>query len=131
MLQRFAAGSAVASLGIAVAALAVLLVPAMGPQRFYPLLTLWCFLPAVWGLWSILAPKAWVPHRFPWWGAILGSAVGLLAFFVLNLPSRIFGEPVSAAQRGLLFLILVVLYYLLWMLVRVVYRSLASPRQAG
>ncbi len=131
MLQRFAAGSAIASLGIALAALVVLLTPALGPQRFYPLITLWCFMPAVWGLWAMLAPKAWVSSRFPLWGTILGLAVGVLAMFVLNLPFQIFGEASPVWRRGLAVLLLAAVYFLLWMLVRVVYRRLAGAPSAG
>ena len=125
MLQRFAAGSASASMWIPVAALVVLLTP--DPQRFFPVVILWCFLPAVWGLWAMLAPTDWFPQRLPLWGAILGLAAGLFAAFVLNLPSLIRGVAVPGSLRGLLVLFLVAIYYLLWMLVRVVYRSLARP----
>ncbi len=131
MLQRFAAGSAIASMGIALAALVVLLTPGLGPQRFYPLISLWCLVPTMWGLWAMLAPKAWVPHRFPIWGAILGLALGLLAMFVLNLPSLVFGESFPAWRRGLLVLLIVAFYYPLWMLVRVVYRRLAGLPLSG
>ena len=130
MLQRFAAGSAIASMGIAFAALVVLLTPALGPQRFYPVTIVWCLLPAVWGLWAMLAPKAWVPERFPLWGAILGLAVGLFVAFVLNLHSLVLGTAVPAPLRGLTVLLLVGVYYLLWMLVRVVCRRLAAPPSA-
>ncbi len=129
MLQRFAAGSAISSMGIAVAALVVLLTP--DPKRSYALTILWCLIPTVWGLWAMLAPKAWIPQRFPLWGAILGLALGLLAMFVLNLPTLVFGGAFPAWRRGLAVLLVVAFYYLLWMLVRVVYRRLAGLPSSG
>ena len=131
MLHRFAAGSVIPSMGIAIAGLVVLLTPGLGPQRFYPVTILWCFVPAMWGLWAMLAPKAWVPRRFPTWGAILGLAAGLFVAFVLNLPSLVYGEAIPSTLRGAAVLFLVGFYYLLWMLVRVVYRCLAGPPSAG
>lgn len=74
----------------------------------------------------MLTPSAWMPERLPLWGAILGLIAGSLAMFVLNLPSRILGETVPAALRGVAVLVMVLFYYLLWMLVRTAYRSLAS-----
>ncbi len=127
MFQRFAAGTAIASMAIAVAALAVLLIPILSFQSIYPLPVIWCIVPLVWGLWAMMAPKAWVPQRLPLWGAILGLVAGLLAAFVLNLPSQVARQPVSAPLRGLGVLFAVVFYYLLWMLVRIAYRSLARP----
>jgi hypothetical protein len=58
---------------------------------------------------------------------------GPLAAFVLNLPSRFFGTAVSLTLRGVAVLVLALLYYLLWMLVRAAYRSLvsASPEKNG
>ncbi len=131
MLQRFAAGTAIASMAIAVAALAVLLIPILSFQSIYPLPVIWCMVPLVWGLWAMMAPKAWLPQRLPLWGAILGLVAGLLAAFVLNLPSQVAGQPVSAPLRGLGVIFAVVFYYLLWMLVRVAYRSLAARPPAG
>ncbi len=131
MFVRFAAGSAIASMGIAVATLVVVLTPSLPLPRAYPLPTLWCFLPLAWGLWAMLAPSGWVPRRLPVWGAFLGVGLGLLVFVVLNLPARIFEREVAVSIRALLALMLVVLYYFLWMLVRLAYRSLAAARSAG
>lgn len=131
MFQRFAAGTAIASLPIALAALAVLLIPMLSLQSIYPVPVIWCMVPVVWGLWAMIAPKAWVPQRLPLWGAILGLMLGLFAGFVLNLPSRVAGQTVPALLRGLGVLFAVVFYYLLWMLVRIAYRSLAARQPAG
>jgi hypothetical protein len=126
MFRRFAAGSAIASIAIALAAFAILLSPAVTLQRIYPLTIIWCFVPLVWGIWAALVPTAWVPQRFPLWGAILGLIGGSLAAFVLNLPSRILGNRVPAMFRGVGVLVMVALYYFLWMLVRVASRFLAG-----
>ncbi|HEY4684073.1 MAG TPA: hypothetical protein VIH17_12620 [Candidatus Acidoferrales bacterium] len=131
MFQRFAAGSAIASMAIALAALVVLLIPILSFQSIYPLPVIWCMVPLVWGLWAMIAPKAWVPQRLPLWGAILGLIAGVFGAFVLNLPSQFAGQTVSALLRGLGVLIAVVLYYLLWMLVRAAYRLLAALPPAG
>jgi hypothetical protein len=130
MFQRFAAGSAIASIAIALGALAVVLIPALTVQRTYPLTIIWCFAPLVWGIWALLAPAAWVPQRFPIWGAILGVIAGSLAAFVLNLPSRILGETTPITLRAAAVLVIAVLYYLLWMLVRLAFRSL-TPTTKG
>ena len=133
MLARFAAGSVVASVVVGVAALAVLLIALVAPEvtleQFAPVLALWCVVQLVWGLWAMLTPRAWFPDRLPIWGAILGVVAGSLAMFVLNLPSRIREEPVSGVLRGIGAAVLVVVYYLLWILVRRVYRALASATQ--
>lgn len=126
MLQRFAAGTAIASMAIVLGVLAVSLIPVVSFQNIYPLPVIWCIVPLVWGLWAMIAPKSWVPHRLPLWGAVLGFIAGVLAAFVWNLPSRVAGEAVPTLLRGLGVLIAVVLYYLLWMLVRAAYRSLAA-----
>ena len=131
MLQRFAAGSTIASVAIALAVLVVLMTPTLSLQRVYPLTFVWCLVPLMWGLWALIVPKAWVPQRLPLWGAILGLIAGLFAMFVLNLPSRFAGQPVPSLLRGAGVLFAVVLYYLLWMLVRVAYRSLAAPPSTG
>jgi hypothetical protein len=131
MFRRFASGSAIASTVIALAVLAVVLTPAPTQQRIYPLVVVWCFAPAVWGLWAMLAPRGWVPQRLPLWGGILGLIAGFLAAFVLNLPSRIAGEMLPVTLRGVAVVIIVGLYYLLWMLVRDAYRSLSMPSSAA
>ena len=123
MFKRFAAASAVASILIALGGLAVLMMPALTLQRIYPLPIIWCFVPLVWGLWALLAPVAWVPQRLPLWGAILGLIAGSLAVFAFNLPSRILGATVPSALRGAAVLLIGVLYYLVWMLVRAAIRS--------
>jgi hypothetical protein len=126
MIQQFAAGSMVAAIFVALAALILLLIPTLTVQRMSPLITLWCFAPAAWGLWALIAPKAWVPQRLPLWGAILGLIAGMMAAFVLNLPLRVFGELIPVWLRGMGCLFIVAFYFLMWMLVRAAYRSLSS-----
>jgi hypothetical protein len=126
MFRRFASGSAVASIAIAFANLVLLLTPSAIQERVHVVTVVWCFVPAVWGLWAILAPAGWVPQRLPLWGAILGLIAGLTVGFVLNLPSRVVGETVSVVWRGVGVAVIVVFYYLLWMLVRVAHHSLAA-----
>jgi len=124
VLQRFAAASAVASLAIAVGVALVALTPFFKLQDIYPLPILWCFVPAVWGIWALIAPAAWVPERLALWGAVLGLIAASLAAFVLNLPFRVLGVVISLPGRGVAVVVMTVLYYLLWLLVRRVYRHL-------
>jgi hypothetical protein len=130
MLKRFVAATAIAAVGVACGALAIVLVPNVPVQRSYLLPLFWCFAPLAWGIWAMLAPSSWVPRRLPIWGAILGFIAGVLAAFVLNMPSRILGQAVSAAVRGVGVVAIVVFYYLLWMLVRAVYRALGPTDSA-
>lgn len=131
MFRRFVSASSIACIAIAFGALVILLVPAVTRERIYPLAIVWCFVPAVWGLWAMSVPSAWVPQRLPLWGAILGLMAGLLAAFVLNLPSRILGGTVPVTFRGVAVVVAVVFYYFLWMLVRAAYRSLGNPASAA
>jgi hypothetical protein len=126
MFHRFAAGTAVASVAIALAALVVLLTPSLTPERTYPLTLLWCCAPFVWGVWAVFTPSAWMPRRLPLWGAILGVVAGSLGAFVLDLPSRLLGAAVPLKLRGIVVLILVLFYSALWMLVRVAYEALVA-----
>ena len=104
----------------------MVLTPGLTFERIYPLTILWCMAPLAWGVWALLAPATWVPQRLPLWGAILGLMAGLLAAYVLNLPSRVLGEPFSVVGRAVAALVLTVFYYVLWMLVRVACRALIS-----
>jgi len=131
MFRRFAAGSAVAAIAIACAVLVVLFMPAGTQERFYPLTVVWCFVPAVWGLWMVFAPATWVPQRLPIWGAILGLIAGLLGVFVLHMPSRIAGVALPVTLRGVFVVVITVFYYFLWMLVRAAYRSLGTTTSAA
>ncbi len=127
MFERFAAGAAVASVAIALGALTVMFVPVpSGPSGAYPLTTLWCFVPALWGLWALIAPPSWVPQRLPVWGALLGVIAGTLGVLVLNLPARAFGVQLSFAQRILPAGLIVIFYYLLWLLVRRAWETLEA-----
>lgn len=73
----------------------------------------------------MLAPSKWVPNRLPLWGAILGVVAGFFAGFVLNIPSKVFGEVIPASVRGFGALILVIFYAIMWMLVGIAYRKVA------
>jgi hypothetical protein len=128
MLQRFVAGTAIAAILIAVGTFALLLIPGL---KVAPLATIWCFAPLVWGLWAMCAPSNWVPQRLPVWGAMLGFIAGLFAMLVLNIPLRWLSVTLSVGTRVLMVVVAVVVYYLFWMLVRAVYRSLvAEPARA-
>lgn len=121
MLHRFAAASAVASVIIAVGAIVSLLPPRWPASDARILTTAWCLVPLAWGLWAMVAPARWVPHRLPLWGAILGVVAGIIAGPVLDLPQRLGG------LRGVGWMMLVVgpiVYYGVWLMVPVVYRSL-------
>ncbi|HKZ52299.1 MAG TPA: hypothetical protein VJ085_03365 [Candidatus Acidoferrales bacterium] len=126
MFCRFAAATAVASALVAIADLVVVVVVPVPLEGFAPILALWCMLPLVWGLWAMVAPRAWVPERLPVWGTILGVLAGALAMFALNLPSRMAGVAVPVGYRALGLVLLIFFYYLLWMLVRSGYRALAE-----
>ena len=56
---------------------------------------------------------------------VVGLLPGSVAFFVLNLPARIFGVDAAVGYRALGLAVIVLVYYLLWMLVRLSYRALA------
>jgi hypothetical protein len=129
MLLRFASAVSVASPAAALATVVALLVAGSRPEVLYPLTSLWCIVPAVWGLWSMLAPRTWVPRRLPWWGAILGLLVGTVVFFPLGLPGQVLGETPSTLLRGLGVLILSTLYYCLWIVVRVVFAAITSEQR--
>ena len=126
MFRRFDAACGVVSVPLAIAALVLFLVFGSS-SRFHLLTHVWCFVPLIWGLWAMATPKAWVPQRLPLWGAILGLILGVFLLLVLNLPSRVRGEELSLALRGFYVPIFAGFYYLLWMLVRIAYRSLAPP----
>jgi hypothetical protein len=121
MLQRFAAASSVASVVIAIGGLASMLQPRWPAADARLLTTAWCFVPAAWGLWAMLAPAPWVPGRLPLWGAILGVAAGIVAGPVLDLPSRLAGLQ---DLRWITLIVGPIAYYVVWLLVPVAYRSL-------
>jgi hypothetical protein len=127
MLIRFVTAMSIGALLIAFAAFGLVLIPG-AMAKMWPLTTIWCFVPLVWGIWALLAPKAWVPERLPYWGAILGFVAGTFGAFVLNMPYRIFETPVSFAERFMAVLVMTVIYYFVWMLVRLACRSLFSEQ---
>jgi hypothetical protein len=126
MFRRFAAACVVASIVIA-AGSAISLLLRLPVEGAWLLTTAWCFVPAAWGLWAMLAPARWVPSRLPAWGAILGVVAGIMAGPVLNLPLRIGGPSVA---RWIAPVVGPILYFLLWLLVGVAYRSLHVPDQS-
>ena len=126
MFHCFAAATAVAAPVVGVATCILLALPGVPLERLAPLLSLWCVVAALWGVWAMLTPRAWLPERLPAWGAILGVMAGTFAMLVLDLPSRVSGASVPAGWRALGVLLLVLAYYLLWMLVRRAYRALAG-----
>jgi hypothetical protein len=121
MLHRFAAASAVASVIIAGGAIVSLLPPRWPVADARILTTAWCFVPLAWGLWAMLAPARWVPRRLPLWGAILGVVAGIIAGPVLDLPLRLAG---LREARWMTLFAGPIVYYFLWLLVPVAYRSL-------
>jgi hypothetical protein len=126
MFRRFASASAIPAFVIPVLLLAIILTHTLTVPKAYPLTTLWCFAPLIWGLWAALAPSSWVPQRLPIWGAFLGLAAGLFAIFVLNMPHAAFDVSLSVTWRMVIVAGMVVLYYVLWILVRALYRSLSG-----
>jgi len=126
MLRRFVAASSVASILIALAALILLVVPGFTIQRFAPVLLVWCCAPCIWGLWLMIAPASIVPDKLPTWGAILGVVAALLAAFVLDMPARVFAVTIPSIYRWVAVIVMVIFYFLLWMIVRAVYRNLAK-----
>jgi hypothetical protein len=126
MLRRFAAATAVISVLLFFAAAVVLVIPGLAVQRIYPILWIWAIIPCVWGVWAILCPAAWVPQRFPAWGALLGTIAAVMALFVIQLPQRVLQMEFSVPLRALLVVGAAVVYYVLWMMVGNVYRKLAA-----
>jgi hypothetical protein len=127
MFRRFAAASAVASMVIAAGAVVSLLLR-LPVEGAWMLTTAWCFVPVAWGLWAMLAPARWVPSRLSAWGAILGVVAGIVAGPLLNLPLRL-GGPSGA--RWIALVVGPIIYYLLWLLVGVAYRSLYVTGQSS
>jgi hypothetical protein len=130
-MRRFASASAVGSVVIALGAWSLRLNPLPDIESRYLLTSLWCAVPLAWGLWAMLTPKSWHPQRLPSWGAILGLIAGTLAVFVLDLPARFRGEPVPSWVGGVVVLLAIGVYFLLWLLVRRVYRALTAPSPVG
>ena len=127
MLRRFVSAAAIASLVIGLAAMELIFTRTLDVQSAAPLTAIWCAAPLVWGIWAILAPKRWVPRWLPVWGAILGLVAGLFAHFVVNMPHRLFDINLSTGWRSVGVAAMVVIYFLLWTVVRAVYRSLSAP----
>ena len=127
MIQRFASASAVATVLIALAAGGFRLSPVQNMEGRYLLTTVWCMVPLAWGVWAMLIPKSWLPHRLPLWGTILGLIGGLIGAFVLDLPSQVSGKAVPVGQKVVIVLLLIGIYYLLWFLVRRVQQALTTP----
>ncbi len=127
MLQRFAAGSAVGSIAIAVAACAMSLIPGMTFERLFPLTVLWCFAPAAWGVWAALTPARWMPKYLPVWGGLLGLILALMGAVILDFPSRFTGFAVPLLWRVAALPLVALLYFGLWEVVRAIWSAL-TPR---
>jgi len=126
MFRRFASASAIPAIVIPIVLLVIVLTHTLTVPKAYPLTTLWCFAPLVWGIWAAIAPKSWVPQRLPIWGAILGLFAGLFGTFVLNLPHALFDHELTILWKLALVAGLVVLYFILWVFVRAGYRSMGG-----
>ena len=124
MFRRFVAASSVGVFVIAVAACALVLFGA-DLSKAWLLTAIWCFVPFVWGIWAILTPRDWFPRRLPLWGAVLGLLAGTTGALLLNMPMRIFAFDLSLAWRIVAIVVMTVVYYGLWMLVRKAYRSVS------
>ena len=134
MLRRFAAGSVVACVAIAIASAVVLMTSGLNFQRLSLALAIWCVVPCGWGVWAMLSPASWVPQRLPMWGTILGIVAGVLAIFVVKMPYRVLGVVLPATAGALGVLVAGVFYYVLWTMVRMVYKGLggsSSPASRG
>jgi hypothetical protein len=127
MFHRFAAACTVASIIVAAGA-AVSLLLRLPVEGAWMLTNAWCFVPVAWGLWAMLAPPRWVPSRFSLWGAILGVIAGIVAGPLLNFPLRIGGLN---GVRWVAPVVGPIIYYLLWLLVGIAYRSLHAPESAS
>jgi hypothetical protein len=126
MLSRFLAAASVGSVVIAFASLILLLIPLpTRPSGAYLLTTVWCLVPVVWGIWAMMAPPAWPLERLPIWGAILGLIAGTIAAFVLDIPARVVDVNPTVLQRMLVLPVAMVLYYVLWMVVRKLCQNLS------
>ena len=125
MFRRFASASAIPACVIPVALLAIILTRTLTVPKAFPLTTLWCFAPLVWGFWAAIAPSSWVPQRLPIWGAILGLFAGLFAAFVVNMPHALFEADLTVTWRVVIVAGMVVFYYVLWIVVRAAYKSLS------
>ena len=127
MFCRFVAACFVASVVIAAGAVMSLLLQ-FPREGAWILTTAWCFVPVAWGLWAMLAPSSWVPGRLPIWGAILGVAAGIAAGPILNIPMRVGG---LSGARWIPLVAGPILYYFIWLLVGVAYRSLRVADRSG
>ncbi len=130
MLQRFVSASFVASIGIACAAVGLLAAKHIWTlHNLHQIAMIWCCVPLIWGVWAMLTPRTWMPERLPLWGAILGLLASLNVLFVLNLPQVILDQSISVMYRALGVVVAVAGYYVLWMIVRAVYRALRTPAE--
>jgi len=128
VLKRFASATAVAALVIAFLSGVLFIVSRPAPgwslEEFAPVIALWCLVPALWGLWAMLTPRAWFPERLPLWGAILGCILGVFGALVLNIPLRMFGVDLPVVYRVIAVGVAMVNYSGFWTGVRGVYLRL-------
>ena len=132
MLIRFAAGSLVACIATAIASAGMLIFVGLNPQRFALILAIWCLVPCIWGLWAMLSPAGGFHDACHCgWGTILGVLAGSMAIFVVNLPHRVLGVALPTIARAFSVLVAALLYYLLWTMVRMAYKSLSGSSFCG
>lgn len=127
MMRRFLAASGSCAVLVAGAALMLLLVRPVPLERATVPLLLWCFAPAVWGLWAMLAPRS---VALPLWGALLGLLASSLSIFALHLPQRILALPLSLFVRLLAVALVTLLYFVAWSAVQIVDEWLQPPPAA-
>jgi hypothetical protein len=65
------------------------------------------------------------------WGTILGIFGGLMAIFVVNLPYRVLGVALPTIPKAFSVLVAALFYYLLWTMLRMVYKSLSGSSSAA
>lgn len=131
MLQRFASAVAVGAILVGVAAPTLYASTTPTLDGRYLLATIWCVVPLLWGVWTLLIPASWIPSRIPVWGAILGFIAGIMAGFVLDMPGRMLGAPSTTWTKGIVLVIAVVLYGVAWIVVKRMYTALAGMADAG
>ena len=97
MLIRFAAAAVVASVAIALGATLAPFFFVVNLEGFANVTRLWCVIPALWGAWAMLAPRAWVPARLPLWGSILGLLIGAVVLLVRRVFESL-SQPSGATE---------------------------------
>ncbi|MGH9521990.1 MAG: hypothetical protein ACRD3E_05620 [Terriglobales bacterium] len=126
MLRRFASAAMIASIAVTCAAVVIVLLPGSVREHAMPILLAWVCLPSIWGLWAMLAPEGWAAEKLPLWGSLLGLFAGVAAVFIVDAPGRLFGLQGNFAARIGIVVAFCGFYYLMWIAVRAVLRSLSA-----